>query len=177
LQLLLTDIAKRPFAELAHELVLKPASMFSSTFEQPLPRKYWTQAAVGHLNNKIPIKGRWHILPEQATGGLWTTPKDLACFMIELWRSYQGLSDTFLSKHLAREMLTRQIDDFGLGLSLPSFGVFRFQHSGGNAGYRCFMVLSVGIPEGAVIMTNSDSGEQLIWKTFELIGHAYGWQT
>ncbi len=177
LQLLLTDIAKRPFAELAHEFVLQPAGMFSSTFEQPLPRSYWKNAAVGHLNNKTPIKGQWHTLPEQAAGGLWTTPKDLACFMIELWRSYQGLSDKLLPKYLVSEMLTRQIDDFGLGLSLPSVGVFRFQHSGGNVGYRCFMVLSVGIPEGVVIMTNSDSGEQLIWKTFELIGHAYGWQT
>ncbi len=151
--------------------------MSSSNFEQPLPQEYWTQAAVGHFKNKTPIKGNWHILPEQATGGLWTTPKDLASFMIELWRSYKGLSDKLLPKHLAREMLTRQIDDFGLGLSLPSVGVFRFQHSGGNAGYRCHMVLSVGVSEGIVIMTNSDSGEQLIWKIFELIGHAYGWQT
>jgi CubicO group peptidase (beta-lactamase class C family) len=176
LQLLLTDIAKRPFAELAYELVLKPVGMLSSTFEQPLPRQFWSKAAVGHLSNKTPIKGRWHTLPEQAAGGLWTTPKDLACFMIELWRSYQGLSDMLLPKYLAREMLTRQIDDFGLGLSLPGMGVFRFQHSGGNAGYRCFMVLSIEDPGGVVIMTNGNSGEQLIWKTFELIGHAYGWQ-
>ena len=177
LQLLMTDIANRPFTELAHELVLQPAGMLSSTFEQPLPPQYWQQAATGHLSDRTPLKGHWHTLPEQATGGLWTTPKDLASFMIELWRSYQGLSNTLLPRHLAREMLTRQIDDFGLGLSLPSVGVFRFQHSGGNAGYRCFMVLSVDVPEGAVIMTNGDGGEQLIWKVFELIAHSYGWQT
>ena len=96
--------------------------------------------------------------------------------MIELWRSYQGLSNTLLPKYLAREMLTRQIDDFGLGFSLPSMGVSRFQHSGGTAGYRCFMVLSIDVPDGVVIMTNGDSGEQLIWKVFELIAHSYGWQ-
>ena len=176
LQVLLTDIAKRPFAELAHDLVLQPAGMLSSTFRQPLPKQFWPQAAVGHLSNGTPLKGRWHTLPEQATGGLWTTPKDLASFMIELWRSYQGLSNTLLPKYLAREMLTRQIDDFGLGFSLPSMGVSRFQHSGGNAGYRCFMVLSIDVPDGVVIMTNGDSGEQLIWKVFELIAHSYGWQ-
>ena len=103
--------------------------------------------------------------------------EDLARFMIELCRSYQGLSDKLLPQYLAREMLTGQVDDTGLGLALPHIGVFRFQHGGGNAGYRCFMVPSVKIPEDVVIMTNSDSGEELIWKTFGLIGHAYGWQT
>lgn len=176
LQVLLTDISNRPFTDLARDLVLQPAGMFSSTFEQPLPRQLWPKAAVGHLSNRKPLYGRWHTLPEQAAGGLWTTPRDLASFMIELWRSYQGLSDPLLPRYLAQEMLTRQIDDAGLGLLLPGTGVFRFQHSGGNAGYRCFMVLSVAVPDGVVIMTNSDSGEPLIRHVFELIGHAYGWK-
>jgi len=176
LQVLLNDISHRPFEELAEEFVLKRAGMNSSTFEQPLPKDLWSQAAVGHQKNGVPLKGSWHTLPEQAAGGLWTTPKDLACFMIELWKSYQGISDTLLPQYLAREMLTRQIDDMGLGIALPSYGVFRFTHSGGNAGYRCFMVLSVNVPDGVVVMTNGDSGEQLIWEVFELIAYAYNWE-
>lgn len=175
LEVLLSDITKRPFIELAKELVLQPAGMISSTYEQPLPQDKWHRAAVGHLKDRTPLNGLWHTLPELAAGGLWTTPKDLGLFMIELWRSYQGLSDKLLPKHLAKEMLTRQIDDFGLGISLPSAGVYRFQHSGGNAGYRCHMVLSIDNPDGVVIMTNGDAGEPLIWKLFELIAHAYGW--
>jgi len=88
--------------------------------------------------------------------------------MIEVWRSYHGKPNALLSQDLAQEMLTRQIEDFGLGVSLPSAGVFRFQHSGGNAGYRCFMVLSVVSPDGVVIMTNSDSGEPLIREIFDV---------
>jgi CubicO group peptidase (beta-lactamase class C family) len=175
LQVLMTDVSHRTFESLANEFVLEPAGMASSTYEQPLPKELWSQAAVGHLANGTHLGGSWHTLPEQAAGGLWTTPRDLASFMIELWRSYHGKSNKLLSQELAREMLTRQIDDFGLGLSLPSTGVFRFQHSGGNAGYRCFMVLSVDVPDGVVIMTNGDSGEQLIWEVFEVIAHAYGW--
>ena len=175
LQVLLTDISNRSFEDLAQEYVLKPAKMTSSTFEQPLPKNLWSRAAVGHYGDKTPMKGLWHILPEQATGGLWTTPKDLANFMIELWKSYQGVSDTLLPQYLTREMLTRQAGDMGLGLLLPSHGVFRFTHSGGNGGYRCFMVLSIDIPEGVVIMANGDSGEHLIWDVFELIADAYGW--
>jgi CubicO group peptidase (beta-lactamase class C family) len=176
LQLLLTDVAGRPFAPLARELVLQPAGMSSSTFEQPLPQWLRSRAAVGHLSDGTPVRGSWHILPEQAAGGLWTTPIDLASFMIELWRSYHGRSETLLPQHLARLMLTRQIDDFGLGLSLPSEGIFRFQHGGGNVGYRCHMVLSVEVPDGVVIMTNGDSGEQVINQVFQAIAHAYGWK-
>lgn len=176
LQLLLTDISNRSFEDLAKELVLESAKMTSSTFEQPLPEDRWDEAAIGHYRDNTPIKGLWHILPEQATGGLWTTPKDLAHFMIELWKSYQGISDTLLPQYLAREMLTRQAGDMGLGIMLPSYGVFRFSHSGGTGGYRCTMVLSVDRPDGAVLMTNGDSGEDLIKIVFELIGNSYGWE-
>jgi CubicO group peptidase (beta-lactamase class C family) len=176
LQVLLTDVTGRPFAPLARELVLKPAGMSSSTFEQPLPLELRPRAAAGHLADGTPIGGSWHVLPEQAAGGLWTTPTDLASFMIEVWRSYHGISDTLLPQRLARIMLTRQIDDFGLGFSLPSEGVFRFQHGGGNVGYRCHMVLSVDIPEGVVIMTNGDSGERVINEVFQAIALAYGWK-
>jgi len=175
LQVLMTDVLDCTFEALVNEFVLQPAGMVSSTFEQPLPRKLHSRAAVGHLANGTSLRGSWHTLPEQAAGGLWTTPSDLASFMIGVWQAYHGTSEKLLSQKLACEMLTRQTDDFGLGFSLPSAGVFRFQHSGGNAGYRCFMVLSVEVPDGVVIMTNGDSGEQLIWEVFEVIAHAYGW--
>jgi CubicO group peptidase (beta-lactamase class C family) len=175
LQLLLTDVTQRPFEQLAREFVLQPAGMASSTFEQPLPLRLHDRAAAGHLDDGTPMKGLWHTLPEQAAGGLWTTPRDLASFMIALWRSYHGISDALLPQQLGREMLTRQVDDFGLGLPLPSAGVFRFQHGGSTGGYRCFMVLSIEQPEGVVIMTNGDSGEPLLWEVFQAIAHAYGW--
>lgn len=176
LQLLISDATHSEFEQLARELVLGPIGMNSSTFEQPLPASLHSRAAVGHDAVGKPLEGKWHTLPEQAAGGLWTTPSDLALFAIELRRSYQGVPDKFLSQGFAREMLTRHIDDFGLGWYLPSAGVFRFSHSGGNAGYRCFLVLSVESGDGIVIMTNGDSGESLINEVFRAIAAAYGWK-
>lgn len=176
LQVLMTDVAGRSFAPIARELVLRPAGMSSSTFEQPLPQHMRQNAAVGHLGDGTPLEGSWHTLPEQAAGGLWTTPTDLAFFMLELRRCYHGHSEALLPQHLARLMLTRQIDDFGLGFYLPSGGVFRFQHGGGTAGYRCHMVLAVDLTDGVVIMTNGEAGEQVIWEVFGAIAHAYGWK-
>lgn len=68
LQLFLTDISNRSFEDLVQELVLDPARMTSSTFDQPLPEERWDIAAVGHHWDRTPMKGFWHTLPEQATG-------------------------------------------------------------------------------------------------------------
>lgn len=175
LQLLMTDVTGRRFEDFARELVLERAGMVSSTFEQPLPPILHGHAAVGHLSDGTPIAGRWHTLPEQAAGGLWTTPRDLASFAIGIWKAYRGTPDSLLSQRMAHEMLIRQVGDFGLGWYLPSAGVFRFQHGGGNGGYRCHLGLSVEYGNGLCIMANGDEGEKVINETTDAIGHAYVW--
>ena len=75
---------------------------------------------------------------------------------------------------MAHAMLTRQVRVFALGFSLPGKGVFRVQHGEGNAGYRCHMVLVVEHPDGVVIMTNSDTGESVIWNVFDATARACG---
>jgi hypothetical protein len=76
---------------------------------------------------------------------------------------------------MAKAMLTRQLGDYGLGFAVPSTGVFRFQHGGGNEGYRCFLVLSVETGDGVAVMTNADSGEVLFKVIIAAIGAAHGW--
>ena len=76
---------------------------------------------------------------------------------------------------MAQAMLTRRLGDYGLGFSVPSAGVFRFLHDGGNEGYRCFLLLSVESGDGVAVMTNADSGEVLYKAIIAAIGAAYGW--
>ena len=45
MQQLVADVAKKPFAEVARRLVLDPAGMRHSTYEQPLPARLSAQAA------------------------------------------------------------------------------------------------------------------------------------
>ena len=84
-------------------------------------------------------------------------------------------TNRLLSQPMAQAMLTRQLGDYGLGFGVPSAGVFRFQHGGGNEGYRCFLVLSVESGDGIAVMTNADSGEVLFEAIIAAIGAAYGW--
>ncbi len=174
-QQLMVDVAAQPFPDLMKKLVLQPVGMNDSTYEQPLPEGWRSRAAVGHRSNGEAARGRWHTHPEMAAAGLWTTSTDLARFAIEVRRSYHGSSEKLLSQAMARTMLTRQAGDYGLGFSLPSAGVFRFQHGGGNQGYRCWLVLSVKAGDGVVVMTNGDSGDPLINEIFAAIATAYGW--
>lgn len=157
------------------KLVLEPVGMISSTFEQPLPQDRRARAAAGHRSDGKLVTGQWHVYPEMAAAGLWTTPTDLTRFAIEIRRAYKGLSNRLLSQAMTQVMLTRQMDDYRLGFALPSAGVFRFQHGGGNEGYRCFLVLSVETGDGVAVMTNGDSGDALFKEIIEAIGAAYGW--
>jgi len=174
-QQLMTDVEAQPFPNLMKKLVLQPAGMTGSTYEQPLAEGWRSRAAVGHSSKGEPMKGRWYTYPELAAAGLWTTPTDLARFAIEIRRSYQGASGALLSQAMAQTMLTRQVDNYGLGFALPSKGVFRFQHGGSNIGYRCHLVLSVETGDGVAVMTNGDSGDALFKEIIAAIGAAYGW--
>src|SRR5262249_8717108 len=66
LQQLLADAAGEPFAELARRLVLEPAGMTHSTFEQPLPARLAGDATVAHISMQRADDGPWHAYPELA---------------------------------------------------------------------------------------------------------------
>lgn len=175
-QQLLIDVGRKPFPEIARECVLEPAGMSHSTCEQPLPEILRGTAAVGHLGNGEAVKGRWHTYPEMAAAGLWTSPTDLARFAIEVRESYYGRSNKVLSRQMAREMLTRQEGNFGLGLGISGEGAARrFGHNGANVGYRCEMVMFMESGDGAVVMTNSDRGDALAREILLSIAAEYEW--
>jgi CubicO group peptidase (beta-lactamase class C family) len=70
-----------------------------------------------------------------AAAGLWTTPADLARFVMALQHAKQGGSEAILPAALAGEMLRRQKEDAGLGVFLSGKGPSAwFSHNGGNAG-------------------------------------------
>ena len=175
-QQLLMDITGKSFPVLLQEGVLGPLGMRHSSYEQPLPSVKWGLAAAGHTSNGQPIKGKWHIYPEMAAAGLWTTPSDLARFAVELQKCRVGKSRRVLSTSMARQMLTPQIGDDGLGIFLRGSGeTWRFSHGGANAGFRAMLVAYAESGCGAVVMANSDSGDDLNEAILRSIANEYGW--
>jgi CubicO group peptidase (beta-lactamase class C family) len=177
LQLLLGDVAQRPFDALMRETVLEPLGMRHSFFEQPLPALLTGFAATGHDTSGRPIAGRWRVLTEAAAGGLWSTPSDLARFLVELRRAAYGASRGVLDSTLAQQMLTPQLKEWGLGVAVEGKGkATRFMHSGWNRGYRSLLIGFLESGDGAVVMTNGDSrGTEFIDEVMRAIARVYDW--
>jgi CubicO group peptidase (beta-lactamase class C family) len=175
MQLLLSDVARKPFEVLLRESVLEPFEMTRSTFEEPLPQSLHGNAARAHTRDGKPIPGNWHSYPEQAAAGLWTTPTDLAKLMLAVQRAQAG-ETKLLPAGLTREMLTPVRGNYGLGWGLRGEGDnLSFSHGGSNAGFRCFAFAYAAKGQGAVVMTNSDTGDALASEILRSIAAEYGW--
>src|SRR5579863_9610749 len=108
-QQLVMDVTGQPFPAFMRETVLDKANMTDSTYQQPIPADRAPFTATGTRMDGTPVAGRWHIYPEMAAAGLWTTPTDLAKFAIEIALSKQGKANHILSEKMTRQMLTPQI--------------------------------------------------------------------
>jgi CubicO group peptidase (beta-lactamase class C family) len=170
-QQLVMDVTGKPFAQDAQELVLQPLGMTRSGYMQPLPESLWANAAAGHRGNGVVLNGRWHTYPELAAAGWWTTPSDLARFMIELQRGGH-----VLRPETQKTMLTKLLGNYGLGISLgETAGRKGFGHGGANEGFRCMMFGYLDGSSGAVVMTNGDRGDSLANEILHSISAEYGW--
>jgi CubicO group peptidase (beta-lactamase class C family) len=175
-QQLMVDAAGRPFPELMERLVLRPAGMTRSSFAQPVPTVRLGRAATGHLGTGQPVAGRFHLYPEMAAAGLWTTPTDLARWAASLTAAYNGKAGGLLSPAMARQMLTPGKDDWGLGLGVRKEGdSVRFSHSGANEGFRSLMIVDPVRGDGFVIMANGDNGGTLFGPMVQAFGGLFGW--
>jgi CubicO group peptidase (beta-lactamase class C family) len=173
---LITDVTGRGFADFAREMVLEPLAMSDSTFARPMPAELKRRAAVGHTAAGDRMAGGWLVQSGVAAGGLWTTPSDLARFVMELQRAYAGRSK-LLGRAAARDMLTAQdASHVGLGPWMEGERTSaRFYHTGSNLGYRARLVGYLQGGWGAVVMTNGENGELLCIEVLNAIASVYGW--
>ncbi|WP_421826537.1 serine hydrolase domain-containing protein [Larkinella sp.] len=176
LQKALVDQLKKPFPTLMHETVLSKLGMHHSSYEQPLAERFRTLAATGYQSNGKALKDRYHTYPEMAAAGLWTTPSDLARYIIDIQQSLQGKSNRLISKSMAEQMLTKNLDWYGLGPMMQNEGdLLLFIHGGSNKGFRSLYVAQANHGNGVVIMTNSDNGFTIIYDLMRSISNVYGW--
>lgn len=174
MQLLVGELTGQPFPRLMAERVLEPFGMTLSTYEQPLPGARHAEAATAYRSDGSEVELKWHVYPEMAAAGLWTTPGDLARFAIGILDAYHGRSDVVLEQETAREMLTAAIGSYGLGPSIGAGGKM-FGHGGSNEGYRCRFHVFIESGDGVAVMTNSDNGGALIGDIVQTLAELYDW--
>jgi CubicO group peptidase (beta-lactamase class C family) len=169
LQELLEDVTGRRFADLAAELVLGPAGMTAATYAQPDP----SAAAAAHVEGQ-PVA--WRVHPEHATAGLWCTPADLVRLGQAIQAAVAGEAGALLPQQLAVEMVTPQVEGWGLGLMLSGQGAYRrFGHGGENYGYQCLLIGTAFGRKAVAVMTSSDQGLPVIWSLLAVVRDATSW--
>src|SRR5262249_23976050 len=164
----LVDMFKLPFPQLMDHLILEPFGLTNSTYAQPLPKRWSSRAATAHPWKGIPVKGRFHIYPEMAASGLWTTAADLAAVGATLLRILQGIEQAApLSRETVAAMLRPQLPgqktDEGEFMGLGFFcggqnDAFHFGHGGWDEGFIANTQLYKNTGQGAVVMLNSNEG-------------------
>jgi len=174
-QQLMMDVTGKLFPAFMREIVLGPIGMDHSSYQQPLPPDLAAQTATGTRADGTPIRGRWHIYPEMAAAGLWTTPTDLCRFAIEIALSKRGMSNRVLSEKMTREMLTPVMDEAALGFFLEKNRPGQFGHNGADEGFQALLTMNAESGKGVAIMANSDNGISVGDFVLRAIAKEYGW--
>lgn len=179
LQQALSDARGRPFAEIMRDDVLRPIGMNNSTYQQPISPELDRNAARAHSREGTSRDAKWHVYPEQAAAGLWTTPSDLARFAIEVQRSAIGESNRVLSRTTVQEMLSPVgVGDFAVGFTISKMGQgWYFSHGGSNWGFRATLLAHKVKGYGLAIMTNADQGGAVASELSRRIQLAYEWDS
>jgi len=183
-QQVVVDVTGTPFPELMREVILDPVGMADSGYEQPAPSGFARRAARGHPLNGTEIEGSYHVYPEMAAAGLWTSAADLALLGAEIMRALRSdASKLALAPETVNSMLRPQLPDQQIGQEFVGLGWFcagkeqnfRFFHDGWNHGYVAAMLMLPAIGKGAVVMLNSNQGWMLLGAIKAAIGREYGW--
>jgi CubicO group peptidase (beta-lactamase class C family) len=174
-QQLMIDVTGKPFPEFMRKAVFEKIGMADSSYEQPLPPPWAAHTAGGTMSDGNPVHGRWHIYPELAAAGLWTTPTDLAKFAIEIALSKQGKANHVLSEKMTKEMLTPVTDDAALGFFLEKQNPGQFGHNGADEGFQAMLEMNAQTGKGLVIMANSDRGLIVAGFLLTSVAKEYGW--
>jgi CubicO group peptidase (beta-lactamase class C family) len=177
LQRLAMDVTGAGFDTLANDLVLAPSGMSRSGFFQP-PTASQTDLCSAHDLQGNPLPGRYHVYPEHAAAGLWSTPADLARLALAIAASWRGGNDGKLLSQPAARLMATPVNGgpTGLGIFVKPRGEKPpwLYHYGVNAGFRSILVFAADASFGVALMTNGEGGRPLIPEflaaAFEMFG-------
>ncbi|MEK6731392.1 MAG: serine hydrolase domain-containing protein [Pseudomonadota bacterium] len=173
LELLLENIAQKPFPQIMDEYALQPLQMEHSTFSQTGKKLEALQWVVG--KNYDGVLTTPYQYP-RAAGGLRTTARDYSKFMQALIQAYNEKSGNPVKQMFYALDAEGNPCHYGLGIGIhgsPEDPVFA--HTGGNNGFSTLMRIMPKRKQGAVILTNYVDGDTLHNKLAVSINNVYEW--
>ncbi len=164
----LQDISGKSLQDQMEEQVFGPSGMRQSFFSYQLSEEQLGEICTGHTKKGKPIKDRYHVYPQQAAAGLWTTPVDLVQFLMSIQESVaQPAEDNLLDPRSVEELCaiprlnsgTKSFYNFGFGLLTDSDQqrVRAIRKTGANWGFTSYIMLNLENGKSFAIMGNRNS--------------------
>lgn len=174
LALLVEDVTGERFADYMKRAVLDPIGMKDSTFVAPLPPSWVRRAATAYWEDgKSAVSPEKFVEPNLAAGGLWTTPTDMAKFLIEIQREYGGVSHNVLNQKTAQLIAPVEHGIVGLGFRIGGRNGNLFLSHEGSAVFQDDMLIYLH-GNGFVVMTSGGDGGELAEELERSAGVVYG---
>lgn len=164
------------FTDLVTRHVLEPFGMRHSRFSPP-PHQGAGGPALAHDDKGEPVSGGFHLYPEHAAAGLWSTPSDLLLLAAAFCRAAGGAAASGFTPDQYEELIT-SVDGLGYGLGVAlgkADGTLFLFKRGGNFGYRSGLIAFPHAAQAAVVMTNGDNGEALVNELLFALRDGYDW--
>lgn len=176
-QLLIEDLSGQNFTDFVQEQLFTPLGLVQTTYDFEPDRDQASTIARGHrTNGKVYKKKKYHLYPEQAAAGPWTTAEDLAKLVIAIQKAISHSDDSLLPQDLILEFISPQMNLRGLGVNLRGIEKTQaFWHSGQNLGYTGLLYGLTQGGNGAVILLNSEGGEMLLQEFISSVASVYDW--
>lgn len=173
LQLLVEDVTGETFARYMRHAVLDPIGMKDSTFDSPLPPDWAGRAATGYWEDgKSGVPPENFVEPNLAAGGLWTMPTDLAKFLIEIQREYEGRSHKLLHQSTVQMLAKPGLGGWGLGFRVHGSAENPALSHEGSAAFQDEMLIYLH-GNGFIVMTSGGGGSALADELVRSAGTVY----
>jgi CubicO group peptidase (beta-lactamase class C family) len=181
-QRMVMDVTGLPYDQYMSVNVLQPLGMDHSSYSQPPPAS--DDRATGYLNGDKAVPGNYHIYPEQAAAGLWTTPTDIGKYIIESQLAFAGKSAKVLDHATTVTRLSPYIDSIADNVVREGLGVFLFQsgtdhwfnHNGSDVGFLSSYYGCLESGDGVVVMINNDINGKLLREVVNSVARVYDWK-
>ena len=158
LQLMLQEVTRMAFEDIAKEMIFDPLGLRNTFFaSNEKTALFESRMAAGYDDNGQPIPGRFPYVPDLAASGLWSTPKELLMIAKAFVGALHGES-AFLQEKAAREMAkpTERFPWTGLGVFMGGEDTLVSQGWGENG--QCMVKMNVRTKRIAVVMANRNPG-------------------
>ncbi len=182
-QLALEDQLGIPLADLAEQHLFAPLGMERSTMKQPHEEGFLENVAKAHDEEGKVIRTGVPITPQVAPSGLWSTPHDMALFMIEMQKALSGQNTKVISQAVAERVTkivtTKTMGGWSLGWE-RYLGIGNrewFSHGGANTGTGGHVYGTMEGGDGIVFFGNGPNGIRvpILNQLRNSIVESHGW--